>query len=306
MELLAFCGMSVWRCWVRGVLFGWIVLLAESGAEAASLRDRYFETSDGVRLHYWEGGQGPETLVFVPGWLMPAAVFEPQIRGLSDRYRVVVFDPRSQGKSEVGKGAHTPERRSRDLHELLEVLRAKRPILAGWSLGVMEVLDYLAKYQPKEVAGLVLIDNSIGEGRPPAPSKSSSSSPSAATQSREEYLREFTRSLTAKPMSAGMFDAIFSSARQVPADIAKQLLNKPFPREYWRDTLLAQRVPIFYAVRPRFEEQGRLLVGKRPGQASMEVFREAGHALFLDEPQRFNELVERFADRVWGANLRAR
>lgn len=290
--------------WVSLMLLFFLGCL-ERRVGAASVRDRYFETSDGVRLHYCEAGQGPETLVFVPGWLMPAAVFEPQVRGLSDRFRVVVFDPRSQGQSEVGKGAHTPERRSRDLHELLQVTRPTRPILAGWSLGVMEVLDYLAKYKPEGVAGLVLIDNSIGEGRPPASSKSSKPS-SLPPQSREDYLREFTQSLTAKPMSRGMFETIFTSAKQVPADIARELINKPFPREYWRDTLLAQRVPILYVVRPRFEEQGRLLVGKRPGQASMEVFQGAGHALFLDEPRRFNALVERFADWVWNSNAPAR
>lgn len=290
----------------------WIFLLfvglalSSASVEAATVRDGYFQTSDGVRLHYLEAGKGPETILFIPGWLMPAAVFEFQAFSLSERFRVIVFDPRSHGKSEVGRGMHTPERRSRDLHELLQTVQPTRPILAGWSLGVMEVLDYLAKYKPENIAGLVLIDNSIGEGRPPSAPKSSAPKAESAPKSREESLKEFTLSLTNKPLSKGMFETIYASALQVPPDLARQLINKPFPREYWRDTLLNQQMPILYAIRPRFEEQGRLLVSKRPRQASMEVFREAGHALFLDEPRRFNNLIESFADHVWNSSTRSR
>jgi microsomal epoxide hydrolase len=264
---------------------------------AAAAKDKFFETSDGVRLHYLEAGKGPETIVFIPGWLMPAMVFDAQVGALSERFRVVAFDPRSQGQSQVGVGAHTPERRSRDLHELLKVVAPVRPILAGWSLGVMEVLDYLARYGPPELAGLILIDNSIGEGAPPAASNSSRKTNPA---NRDEYLRNFTASLTKKPLSKSMFEVIYASAKQVPPEIARELINKPFPREYWRDTLLAQRKPVLYVIRPRFEEQGRILVSKRPGVAQVEVFQDAGHALFIDEASRFNQVVTEFAERVWG------
>jgi microsomal epoxide hydrolase len=241
--------------------------------------------------------------------MMPASVFDAQLNELSKRHRVVAFDPRSQGKSEVFNGTHSPERRSKDLHELLQTLKADKPILAGWSLGVMEVLDYLARYKPRNIGGLVLIDNSIGEGSSrgpstaPSPAKTASptQSPAPDPAERAAYLKRFTLSLTKKPMPPGMFDAIFASARQVPYHAARELINKPYPREYWRDTLLSQQVPILYAVRPRFEEQGKLLCSKKPAQAQLEVFPQAGHALFIDEPSRFNRLVSAFADKAWAA-----
>jgi microsomal epoxide hydrolase len=267
-------------------------------ALAETPKDRFFQASDGVKLHYLEAGKGPHTIVFVPGWLMPAAVFEAQVRDLSGRFRVVAFDPRSQGKSEVYRGPHTPECRSRDLHELLQVVGAERPLLAGWSLGVMEILDYLAKYKPSGIGGLALIDNSVGEGRPPGSSSASKTGQTAAGD-RSAFLREFTLGLTQKPLPKPLFDTIYASTLRVPQETARELLQKPFPREYWRDTLLAQQVPILYAIRPRFEEQGRLLLAKRPGQVSVEIFADAGHALFLDEPKRFEEALITLAKRVW-------
>ena len=134
---------------------------------------------------------------------MPAAVFEAQVKGLSERFRVIAFDPRSQGKSELFGGAHTPALRSRDLQELLNEVRAENPILVGWSLGVMEVLDYLARYKRTNIAGLVLIDNSIGMGKPPASSGKSSQSGSAS-KDRAAYLKDFILGLTKKPMPHGM------------------------------------------------------------------------------------------------------
>lgn len=307
------------RAWWRRVLsfvllLGWGAEFCSGTASADETKDCFFKSSDGVRLHYVEAGKGDRTLVFVPGWMMPAAVFDAQISELSKRHRVIAFDPRSQGKSEVFNGPHSPELRSKDLHELLQKVKAEKPILAGWSLGVMEVLDYLARYNPSNLGGLVLIDNSIGEGRSPSstsskpPSKPSPPlpSPEPNPEDRAAYLKRFTLGLTKKPMSQGMFDSIFSSARRVPYQAATELIHKPYPREYWRDTLLAQKVPILYAIRPRFEEQGRLLCAKRPAQAQMEVFLEAGHALFIDEPARFNRLVGAFAEKTWATSSPSR
>jgi non-heme chloroperoxidase len=38
----------------------------------------YFETKDGVSLHYLEAGVGP-TLIILPGWTQPATSFRAQL-----------------------------------------------------------------------------------------------------------------------------------------------------------------------------------------------------------------------------------
>ena len=70
--------------------------------------NRVVTTSDGVRLHYLEAGpQAAHTLVFVPGWTMPAWIWMPQILAFSHRYHVVAFDPRS-----APRGRRSAARRS--------------------------------------------------------------------------------------------------------------------------------------------------------------------------------------------------
>ena len=49
----------------------------------------FFTTSDGVRLHYLEAGpRTAHTIVFVPGWTMPAWIWAPQIAAFSHAYHV--------------------------------------------------------------------------------------------------------------------------------------------------------------------------------------------------------------------------
>ena len=50
----------------------------------AGVRDGFFVTSDGVRLHYLETGPpAGRTIVLVPGWTMPAWIWAPQIAAFS-------------------------------------------------------------------------------------------------------------------------------------------------------------------------------------------------------------------------------
>ena len=50
-------------------------------------------------------------------------------------------------------------------------------------------------------------------------------------------------------------------------------------------------------VTPQFEEQARNLEKNRPG-TRIEIFSDAGHALFVDEAARFNAVVRDFAAKI--------
>ena len=90
-----------------------VSLLARPAASADTTQSRYFTSSDGVRLHYLEAGpRVGHTIVFVPGWTMPAWIWQPQIQAFAQRYHVVAFDPRGQGDSDAPAAGYEPGRRS--------------------------------------------------------------------------------------------------------------------------------------------------------------------------------------------------
>ncbi|WP_376099443.1 alpha/beta fold hydrolase [Roseomonas sp. CCTCC AB2023176] len=125
----------------RGALA--LAALAPLSRPARAAQSRFIQTTDGVRLHVQEAGQGTP-IVIVPGWCMPGWLFEPQLRGLSSRFRVVVMDPRGQGQSDIPGWGYDQNRRGADIGDVLDALRIPRAVILGWSLGVLDTLGYVA------------------------------------------------------------------------------------------------------------------------------------------------------------------
>ncbi len=263
-------------------------------ASAAGV-SRFFETSDGARLHYLEAGRG-KTVVFVPGWCMPAFIWDQQITHVGARYRAIALDPRGQGRSQITRTGYEPARRGRDINDLLEALgRSEQVVLVGWSLGVLDVLSYLSEFGDRRVAGLVLVDNSIGEGDRP-PSGGRPTFIPSLRRAREATVAGFVRSMYATSQSQTYLDSVTQAALRMPLDASISLLSYPRSREFWKQAVYSTRKPVLYAVRPRFVYQGELLVRNHPN-ATMDVYENAGHALFVDEAARFNASLDDFLIR---------
>ena len=134
-----------------------ILLLQPVLHAAATVKSEFFTTSDGVKLHYLESGAGP-TILFVPGWTMPAEIWQPQIDYFSRNYHVVAIDPRSQGDSEKTPDGNYPGRRAQDYKELIDHLGGSPVVMVGWSLAVQESLTYVQMFGTYKLSGLVLVD----------------------------------------------------------------------------------------------------------------------------------------------------
>lgn len=283
---------------VGGAVLAGTTIASGGAVEAADSRS--FITSDGARLHYLEAGPSEAlTVVFVPGWTMPAWIFEQQIDALSDRYHVLALDPRGQGESEVTRFGYTWERRGRDIGELIDHAAQGDVVLVGWSLGVIDSLAWVNQAEDDRIAGLVLIDNSIGEGPPPvapsAPPRSAAPPPEPTPQERRERRAAFVASMFAHDPGADYRARLTDQALRMSVDDERRLRAYDAPRTYWRAAVHATDRPVLYVVRPTFREQGEALIRTHPN-AQMEVFEDAGHALFVDEPERFNALLIDFLD----------
>ena len=277
-----------------------ILLLAASllAVPARAMESTRFTTSDGVRLHVLTAGPAnAQTIVLVPGWTMPAWIFQAQIQDFSRRYRVVALDPRGQGDSEVPASGYDQDRRGQDIADLIALLGPRPVLLAGWSLGVLDSLAYVHQYGDRRLAGLVLIDNSVGEDPPPVASRPAG--PRGPRLAREAQMRAFVRGMFHRPPGEAYLERLTEAALRTPPDASAQLLNYRVPRSYWRDAVLSVQKPVLYVVRPRFAAQAENLQAHHP-LAETAVFESAGHALFVDEAARFDALVQDFIRRrVW-------
>src|SRR4051812_9072880 len=83
-------------------------------AALAAPASRMLTVEPGVQIHVLEAGvdNGRPPLVLIPGWTMPATIWEEQIARFSKVRRVIAFDPRSQGDSTKTAQGNTPDVRA--------------------------------------------------------------------------------------------------------------------------------------------------------------------------------------------------
>ena len=165
----------------------------------------------------------------------------------------------------------------------------------AWSLGVLDALAYVAAAGDSHISGLVLVDNSIGEDPPPTP-------PARARGPRlprAKAMQAFVGGMFHTRQSQAYLDALTRSCLRVPPAVARALLSYPVPRTYWRDAVYSTGKPVLYVIRQRWMGQAQNLVRKHRS-AEMVLFTGAGHALFVDQPERFDAVLADFIGRkVW-------
>jgi microsomal epoxide hydrolase len=271
-----------------------LLLIMTTPSSAQPIR-RSFKTTDGVALSFLEAGskhRNTATIVLVPGWLMPGRIWQNQLNDFGRSYHTLALDPRGQGQSQVAPSGYTAERRATDLHEFL--FRQSNVLLIGWSLGGIEALQYVYMFGTARLVGLVLVDSSVGE-EPAA--GSSGRFKDDFRRDRDKTLRQFVRAIFAKPRPEKEVAELVRGAERMPLEDSLALLDYPFERTHWRNIVRSFEKPLLYVVTPQYKEQAANLKRNRPA-TEVELFKNAGHALFVDEPRRFNALIRKFAARL--------
>jgi len=120
---------------------------------------------NGAELHYESTGSGPETIVFAHGLLFSGEMFRDQVRHFAGRYRVVTYDHRGQGRSEVTAGGYDIDNLALDAAALIETLGAGPCHFAGLSMGGLVAMR-LAARRPELLRSCILLETSADPEAP--------------------------------------------------------------------------------------------------------------------------------------------
>jgi non-heme chloroperoxidase len=254
-----------------------------------------FHTSDNVTLHYFQAGpaQGP-ALVMIPGWTMAADIFEPQINELSKRFHVIALDPRSQGDSQKTPDGNYLERRAADLQELIDHLHLKDITLLGWSNGVPDVLMFVDQYGDANLHGIILVDGFVNYTETSMP-KMVTSMMQSLQMDRAKFTDGFVRSMYSTKQSEEYIEHVKQTALKTPTNTAIVLMWNVLSRGDYLPILKKTNKPLLYICEPYLEPHSKIVQAAQP-KAQVEVFKNAAHALFVDEPDHFNKVVSDFMD----------
>ncbi len=275
----------------RASLIIGLLFVAIAASAQGQPKSGFFTTSDGVRIHYLEAGKGP-SIVFIPGWTMPAWIWEKQIAYFSPKYHVVAVDPRSQGDSDKPAEGNYPERRARDYKELVEHLKLAPAVLVGWSMGVAEIFAYVDQFGTADLRGAVLVDGFVVADE--SVIKTVPLWLRTLAMDRNGFTDRFVRSMYKKPQPESYFVHVEGAALKTPSNTAVELVTMLIARPDWSAVFpKLARTPVLYVGTTRLEKQVDVLRAAVPNLQS-EVFEDAAHALFVDDADRFNTVLASF------------
>jgi pimeloyl-ACP methyl ester carboxylesterase len=288
----------IFFCLIFATCLGAAPACAESNTGSSSM----VEVGNDVSLRVIEAGKRGDApaLVFIPGWSTSGDIWRHQIDTFAKTHRVITFDPRSQGESTKTTNGNTPEIRAQDLHALLERLGVRRPVLIGWSQGVQDVAAYVERYGTKDLAGIVLVDAAVSDGADGMVARSQETAEQfkmfAVYQSHQkEYLEGMMHAIISKPQSDDVIERLVSTGMKTPSDVGVGMLVADMFGVNRTPALKKIECPtLIIASTKSFELPRQQAAANQIPHARFEKIDDAAHAVFVDQPDRFDELLKNF------------
>jgi pimeloyl-ACP methyl ester carboxylesterase len=275
-----------------------------------------FITQDGVKLSYWEAGQG-KPLIFVPGWSANGAHYINLMYLLAQQYRVIVLDPRNQGLSQKVDFGNRIARHSMDVHELGQHLGLKSAAYVGHSMGAAILWSYIDLFGTKAMSKVAFVDEPISIYAHADWSEQERQQAGGSTTSPERMVAAFT---AGGPVNALTTDLkVFERSQRIdspyyqnsesfaaafikndPAALARVLFNHTV--NDWRD-VVRHKINIPAAIFSG--EESNNLPSQRWAQSvvpgaqlfSYSAAEQGDHFLMFKNPRKFTQDLRSFLER---------
>jgi pimeloyl-ACP methyl ester carboxylesterase len=267
---------------------------------------RHFTASDGAQIFYREEGHG-RPLLFLHGLMAHGGFFSEQA-GLARDFRLIAVDLRGHGASRAAGGAMTVERLAADVEDLADELMLEDAIGIGWSLGASILWEVLARPAGARFDGAVVIDmtarvqNVDGWDLGLSP-EACDLRTAAIAEDFESFATAAGQAIFAQPIG----EALRPTADWASAEFAR---NDPGTiGALWESLVASDFRPLLGRIeQPTLVAHGRYsqlygpptadyLARALPNAHTIE-FASSGHALQLEEPEKFNAAIRDFAARL--------
>ena len=283
-------------------------LMAQSTRVPASAgRAEYIEVEKDVKLHVTDLGEG-QPIVLIHGWPLSDAMYEYQYQYLSRKgFRVIGITLRGFGKSDKPYGRYDFDVFSDDIKVVLEKLNIQNAVLGGFSMGGAVVLHYVTKYDGAHVGKLALFGAA-------APSwKKREGSPYGLSDADANGL--ILQTMTAREdMIAGLGNAFVAKEGNISKNVEKWLENINLEASPYAvtESISALKDLDLRPVLSKIKIPTAIFQGTQdklcPYEFAVELnngitnsyivkFENSGHALFVEETDKFNTELEKFALR---------
>ncbi|MBO9672101.1 MAG: alpha/beta hydrolase [Sphingobacteriaceae bacterium] len=272
---------------------------------ASAGREEYIEVEKNVKLHVTDLGEG-QPVVLIHGWPLSDEMYEYQYQYLSRKgFRVIGITLRGFGKSDKPYGRYDFDVFSDDIKVVLDQLKIKNAVMGGFSMGGAVVLHYITKYDAAHVSKLALFGAAAPswrkrDGAPYGISESDANGLIAKTMTaREDLIAGFGSAFPAKEgnisknVEKWLENINLQASPYAITESIKALSNIDLRPELAKISI---PVAIFHGAQDKlcpFEFAEELKKGIK--NSYIVRFENSGHALFVEEAEKFNTALEKFA-----------
>ena len=273
-------------------------------------------TDDGVNLYYEEAGTGTP-IVFVHEFAGDLRSYEPQMRYFSRAYRCIAYNARGYAPSDVPEDVamYSQDRATDDIRAVLDGLDIEKAHVVGISMGGFATVHFGLRYAERAYS---LTAGGAGYGSPPqvharfADEASHMADRIAAegmVQVGEDYCLSAARVQyqNKDPRGWAEFKRQFQEHDRLGSANTMRGYQSRRPSLYdFEEGLRNVRVPMLIAVGDEDDPalEASLWLKRTVPSAALSVLPRTGHALNLEEPAVFNQVLGDFLHRVevgaWG------
>lgn len=124
--------------------------------EHGTVRAEYIEVEPNVRLHVTDVGEG-KPIVLIHGWPLSDDMYEYQYNALiKNNFRAIGICLRGFGKSDKPYGEYNYDIHAQDINTILNTLDIEDAVLVGFSMGGSIAIRYVSLYDSAHISKLVL------------------------------------------------------------------------------------------------------------------------------------------------------
>jgi len=274
---------------------------------AGITRSEYIEVEPNVHLHVTDAGEG-RPIILIPGWPLSDEMYEYQYNDfINHNFRVIGITLRGFGKSDKPYREYNYDIHALDIKNVLTKLDIKDAVMCGFSMGGAIAIRFASTYNGTYISKLVLAGAAAPswtqrKGFPyNLPVNAVDDLIELNYKDRPKLLSDFAKifSATESSLSTGIGSWLNSICLSASSYATAQCLIALRDTDL-RDDLPEIKIPtlIMHGKKDKicsYDLAGQMKAGIKG--STLISFENSGHSLFLEEMEKFNAELIKFAKK---------
>ncbi|HSQ45666.1 MAG TPA: alpha/beta fold hydrolase [Lutibacter sp.] len=250
-----------------------------------------------------EGPEGAPIIIFIHGFPLNKSMWDKQLNALKDDYRVIAYDIRGHGATEVGTIDFSIDLFVIDLLCFMDALKIEKTMLCGLSMGGYIALNAI-KNHPGRFTALILSDTNCTADSPEAKEKRMNTIISIQENGVEKLAEDLLPNLFAAESFKSNLEEIAAVKEMIVTTTIPSLsksLHALANRKETCSKLAKINVPVLILVGEEdtiTPPEAAIAMQEKIKDSLLELIPHAGHLSNMENENEFNSQLEKFIAKI--------